>query len=154
MELVDTAPSAVVAEPAPSRHWIYDIVPQCQFDGAQILDERDLASLILERSNRPREQGLQPASVEVAQSVTEDADEDGLMSWLKSKAPLAEANDSFVARWGIAMPDCDDTYVPTCYGEAFLDRLNTQIRRESDPEQDGSEYRALLHSALFLNENT
>ena len=119
---VNTAPSAVVAEPAPSSHWVYDIVPQCQFDGAQILDERDLAGLILERTNRPRDSSLRAASIEVAQS--ENADEDGLMSWLKSKAPaVAEANDSFVARWGITMPDCDDTYVPSCYGGAFLDSM-------------------------------
>jgi hypothetical protein len=57
--------------------------------------------------------------------VTDDADEEGLMSLLKSKGPPgAEVAGSFVARWGITMPDCDDTYVPSCYGEAFLDKLN------------------------------
>ena len=154
IEPVDTAPSAVVAEPTPSSHWIYDIVPQCQFDGAQILDGCDLAGLFLDRPNRQSDGGRQAPSVEVAQCVTEDADEEGLISWLKSKAPAAEANDSFAARWGVTMPDCDDTYVPTCYGEAILDRLNTQILRYNS-EHDSSGYSAQFigsgHSELFMH---
>ena len=145
-EPADTAPSAVVAEPTPSSHWIYDIVPQCQFDGAQILDGCDLAGLFLDSSNRPSDSGRKAPPVEVAQCVTDDADEAGLMSWLKSKAPAAEANDSFVARWGITMPDCDDTYVPSCYGEAFLDKLNTQIVRSNSEQALNS----LGHSAQFI----
>jgi len=134
-EPVSTAPSAVVAEPAPASHYIdkiYDLMPQCQFDGAQMLNGRDLARLIQERSNRSGDSGLQAPSVE-AGTVTDDADEEDLMSWLKSKGPpVAEAGDNFVSRWGITMPDCDDTYVPSCYGESVLDKLSTKIR--SDPE--------------------
>ena len=121
-----TEPSAAFAEPTPSIHEkIYDLVPQCMSDGAQMLDGQDLARLVRERSNRPGASGFQAPSLEAAGTVTDDADEEGLMSLLKSKGPPgAQAAGSFVARWGITMPDCDDTYVPSCYGEAFLDKLN------------------------------